>query len=353
MPRPYRRSLPIDAPEALLDVELPDPVATGRDLLVEIRAISVNPVDTKVRRRAGPDEPGGVKVLGYDAAGVVRATGPEATLFRPGDEVFYAGSIARQGTNAELHLVDERIVAPSAQPRLRPAAALRSPRSPPGRMLFDRLDVRGPSRRGERHPDHARGRRRRLDRDPARPPASPARRRRHRLAPRDGGWVEELGAHHAVDPAATSPPRSATSAWAPPLRLLHHKHRRPPRSRRRADRPQGPSASSTIPRPSTRCRSSARASRSIGELMFTRSLFRTADMEAQHGCWPRSRSSTRARCAPRWPRPWPDPRREPQRAHALIEAAAAAASWSWPASDPAALYARPPRAPSSSPSRTH
>ena len=105
----YQRSLPATDPEALVDIELPVPEPAGRDLLVGVRAVSVNPVDTKVRRRAVP-EPGGRKVLGFDAAGVVISAGPEATLFRPGDAVFYAGSVARQGTNAEFHPVDERIV---------------------------------------------------------------------------------------------------------------------------------------------------------------------------------------------------------------------------------------------------
>src|SRR5687768_17770303 len=104
----YQETGPIDRADSLVDIELPKPEPRGRDLLVEIRAVSVNPVDTKVRRRAAA-EGDGWKVLGFDAAGVVVATGPEATLFAAGDEVFYAGSIARQGTNAELHLVDERI----------------------------------------------------------------------------------------------------------------------------------------------------------------------------------------------------------------------------------------------------
>ncbi len=107
----YLKSLPIEDPLSLQDLTLPDPpVPTGRDLLVEVRAVSVNPVDYKVRLRADPG--GAPKVLGWDAAGVVRAVGPEARLFRPGDEVFYAGDIGRPGTNAELHLVDERIVGP-------------------------------------------------------------------------------------------------------------------------------------------------------------------------------------------------------------------------------------------------
>ena len=105
----YAKSLPITAGEALLDLDLPAPAPRGRDLLVEVRAVSVNPVDTKVRLRAAPAE-GEHKVLGWDAAGIVRAAGPDASRFRPGDAVFYAGDLTRPGTNAELHLVDERIV---------------------------------------------------------------------------------------------------------------------------------------------------------------------------------------------------------------------------------------------------
>jgi NADPH2:quinone reductase len=84
-------------------------VASGIDLLVKVNAISVNPVDVKVRASV-PPEGNGYKILGWDAAGVVEAAGPECSLFKAGDEVFYAGSISRAGTNAELHLVDERIV---------------------------------------------------------------------------------------------------------------------------------------------------------------------------------------------------------------------------------------------------
>jgi zinc-binding alcohol dehydrogenase family protein len=104
----YRRSLPVTDLAALEDVELPRPVPGPHDLLVEVRAVSVNPVDVKVRARQDPG--GDVKVLGYDAAGVVREVGPEVTLFAPGDEVYYAGSIGRPGSNAALHAVDERIV---------------------------------------------------------------------------------------------------------------------------------------------------------------------------------------------------------------------------------------------------
>ncbi len=103
------RYLPIDDPESLQDVELLKPVATGNDLLVRIEAISVNPVDTKVRSPK-PQVEAQPKVLGYDAAGVVEAVGEHVTLFQPGDEVYYAGDITRPGTNAQFHLVDERIV---------------------------------------------------------------------------------------------------------------------------------------------------------------------------------------------------------------------------------------------------
>ena len=105
----YQQSLPIEDENALIDVELPHPEPGPRDLMVEIRAVSLNPVDTKVRMRAQP-EPGGVKVLGFDAAGIVRAAGAEVTHFKPGDEVYYAGAITRPGTNAEYHVVDERLV---------------------------------------------------------------------------------------------------------------------------------------------------------------------------------------------------------------------------------------------------
>ena len=137
----YRKSLPIDDPNSLIDVELPVPQPGPRDLRVAVKAVSVNPVDTKVRMRAAPPE-GEVKVLGWDAAGVVEATGPAVTLFKPGDAVFYAGSIARPGTNAELHLVDERIV--GAKPKslsFTQAAALPLTAITAWELLFERLGV--------------------------------------------------------------------------------------------------------------------------------------------------------------------------------------------------------------------
>jgi zinc-binding alcohol dehydrogenase family protein len=135
----YRRSLPIDDADALIDFEAAKPEPRGRDLRVAVRAVSANPVDYKVRKRAAPPE-GETKILGYDAAGVVDAVGPDVTLFKPGDEVFYAGSIQRQGTNAEFHLVDERIV--GAKPRslsFVQAAALPLTSITAWELLFDRL----------------------------------------------------------------------------------------------------------------------------------------------------------------------------------------------------------------------
>jgi zinc-binding alcohol dehydrogenase family protein len=105
----FTKCHPADHPEALLDLDVPDPAApAGHDMLVEVRAVSVNPVDTKRRRTEEPQ--GDPRILGFDAAGVVRAVGPACTLFRPGDEVFYAGVVTRPGSNAHLQLVDERIV---------------------------------------------------------------------------------------------------------------------------------------------------------------------------------------------------------------------------------------------------
>lgn len=145
----YTRSLPASDPACLVDVNLPDPPApTGQDLLVEVRAVSVNPVDFKVRLRSDPG--GAPKVLGYDAAGIVRAAGPDATLFRPGDAVFYAGDITRPGTNAELHLVDERIVGPKPSSlSFAEAAAVPLTAITAWEALFDRLRIRrGEASRG-------------------------------------------------------------------------------------------------------------------------------------------------------------------------------------------------------------
>lgn len=131
--------------DALLELELPRPSPGARDLLVRIKAVSVNPVDIKVRASAAPLD-GAPKLLGWDAAGIVEAVGAEVTSFQPGDEVFYAGDISRPGTNAEYHVVDERIV--GRKPRSldwAEAAALPLTAITAWELLFDRLRI---SRRG-------------------------------------------------------------------------------------------------------------------------------------------------------------------------------------------------------------
>ena len=135
----YQKSLPIEEANSLLDFEAAKPEPKGRDIRVAVKAISANPVDYKVRKRAAPPT-GEYKILGFDAAGVVDAVGPEVSLFKPGDEVFYAGSILRQGTNSEFHLVDERIV--GRRPKslsFAQAAALPLTAITAWELLFDRL----------------------------------------------------------------------------------------------------------------------------------------------------------------------------------------------------------------------
>lgn len=196
----YREPQDITADTSLIDLDIPEPVAAGRDLLVEVKAISVNPVDTKVRRNARPPE-SEARILGWDAAGVVKAVGPEVTAFRPGDAVFYAGALNRPGANMELHLVDERIVGPKPKSlSFAEAAALPLTMITAWEMLFDRLKVRDPV--------------------PGAAPAllivggaggvgSAAIQLARRLTdltviatasrPETRAWASELGAHHVVD----------------------------------------------------------------------------------------------------------------------------------------------------------
>ncbi|MFB7665399.1 zinc-binding alcohol dehydrogenase family protein [Kitasatospora sp. NPDC056138] len=137
----YRRSLPIDDAESLLDVELPVPEPGPRDLLVRVEAVAVNPVDHKVRQNADPA--GELKVLGWDAAGTVVAVGAEVELFEVGDEVYYAGALDRPGANSRFHAVDERIVGPKpATLSFAEAAALPLTALTAWEGLFERLGLR-------------------------------------------------------------------------------------------------------------------------------------------------------------------------------------------------------------------
>ena len=141
----YTHCHPVTQADALLDITLPEPAApAGHDLLVEVRAVSVNPVDAK--QRAAADPAGKPRVLGFDCAGVVRARGPDATLFAVGEEVFYAGQVNRPGSNAQLHLVDERIVGRKpANLTFAEAASMPLTAITAWEALFDRLRIPGES----------------------------------------------------------------------------------------------------------------------------------------------------------------------------------------------------------------
>ncbi len=140
----YQNAGKLDRADSLVDVTLDKPVAAGRDLLVQIDAISANPVDYKIRNNVSP-EAGQWKVLGWDAVGTVVETGEAVQNFKVGDPVWYAGSLIRQGTNSEFHLVDERIVGHKpASLTNSEAAALPLTTITAWEMLFNRLDVRKP-----------------------------------------------------------------------------------------------------------------------------------------------------------------------------------------------------------------
>jgi len=137
----YQQNLPIENIQSLQDIELKQPIAEGHDILVEVKAISVNPADYKVRISM-PIPDGEWKVIGWDAAGIVKSVGDNVTLFQPGDKVWYAGDITRSGSNAEMQLVDERIVGKMPKSlSFGEAAALPLTSLTAWEMLFDRLEV--------------------------------------------------------------------------------------------------------------------------------------------------------------------------------------------------------------------
>ena len=199
----YKEPGDISRADSLMDIVLPKPIATGRDLLVEIKAISVNPADTKIRSNvvSNPVDGDDYKILGYDASGIVHAVGEDVTLFNVGDEVYYAGSIARPGTNSELHLVDERIV--GCKPKsldFAQAAALPLTAITAWEMLFDRFGI-APSKRPTDKSLLIIG--------AAGGVGSIMTQLARRLTPltvvgtasrtETQNWVKELGAHHVID----------------------------------------------------------------------------------------------------------------------------------------------------------
>lgn len=281
----YQQSLPIEADASLMDIELPRPEPGPRDLLVEIKAVSVNPVDTKVRKRAQA-EPGGYKVLGYDAAGIVTAVGSEVSLFKPGDEVFYAGAITRSGTNAEFHLVDERLV--GAKPKnlsFEEAAALPLTTLTAWETLFDRLDIKRPVK-GAANAILIVG--------AAGGVGSIAVQLARQLTdvtviatasrPETQDWARQLGAHHVIDhtkPLAAQVEALGLGAPAFVFSITHTEAHFAEIAKVIA--PQGRFALIDDPKDPLDINLMKGKSVSIHwESMFTRSTFQTADMERQH-----------------------------------------------------------------------
>ena len=281
----YQQSLPIDQDASLMDVELPRPEPGPRDLLVEIKAVSLNPVDTKVRMRAQA-EPGGVKVLGYDAAGIVRGAGKDVSLFKEGDEVFYAGAITRQGTNAEFHVVDERLV--GSKPKtltFEEAAALPLTTLTAWETLFDRLEVKRPVK-GAANAILIVG--------AAGGVGSIAVQLARKLTdltviatasrPDTQAWAKECGAHHVVDhskPLAAQVEALGIGAPAFVFSITHTENHFAEIAKTIA--PQGRFA--LIDDPKAPLDISLLKGKSVSihwESMFTRSTFQTADMERQH-----------------------------------------------------------------------
>jgi NADPH:quinone reductase len=279
----FHKPLPIEDEQALLDLDLPEPAPGPRDLLVRVRAVSVNPVDTKVRRRADPPE-GQPQVLGYDAAGVVEAVGPEVTRFKVGEAVFYAGALGRPGTNAELHCVDERIVGRKPAALSFPeAAAMPLTAITAWEALFDRLDIRRPV-----------------------PGAAPAllivggaggvgsiavqlARRLTDLTviatasrPETAAWSRTLGAHHVIDhtrPLAAEVAALGLGAPAFVFSTTHTDRHLPEIGTLIA--PQGRFALIDDPASLDVLPFKQKSVSTHWEFMFTRTMFATADMDAQ------------------------------------------------------------------------
>ncbi len=188
----FTHSKPITDPDSLIDIEVAVPVPRHHDLLVEVKAVSVNPVDTKIR--VGGEPLGEPRVLGFDAAGIVRAIGPEVQNFAVGDEVFYAGVPNRPGTNAEFHLVDHRIVGHKPKTlSFAEAAALPLTSLTAWEMLFDRFRIPRSPGLSRHAADRRRRRRCRLDRHPAGRETHRPRHHRHRLTAGNGAMVPRAG----------------------------------------------------------------------------------------------------------------------------------------------------------------
>lgn len=267
--------------EYLSDIDLPQPQASGHDLLVEVKAISVNPVDTKVRAGFNADAP---RVLGWDAVGVVKAVGDAVTLFQPGDEVWYAGALTRPGSNSEFQLVDERIVA------LKPttldnaaAAALPLTAITAWELLFDRLGIAENGNEGDvlLIVGAAGG---------VGSILTQLARQLTRLTivvtasrPASQQWIKELGAHHVID---HSKPLTEELARIGINQVTHvaslNNTEQHYQQLINALQPQGKLALIDDPESLDAVPLKTKSISLHWELMFTRSLFSTADMIEQH-----------------------------------------------------------------------
>jgi zinc-binding alcohol dehydrogenase family protein len=282
----YLQPLPIDHIDALLDADLPEPEPTGHDLRVRVAAVSVNPVDTKIRRGAKPAA-GQPKVLGWDAVGVVDAVGDAVTLFKPGERVWYAGDITRAGSNAEFQCVDERLVgrAPATLSDAQ-AAALPLTAITAWELLFDRFGVT-PETRGTLLIVGAAGGVGSILIQLARQlTALTVVATASRAATQD--WVRQLGAHQVIDhrqPLAAQVQRLVDAGQIAPVTHVA--------SLTQTDQhwdqliellaPQGKIGLIDDPAAPLDVMQLKRKSLSLHwELMFTRSLFHTADLQRQH-----------------------------------------------------------------------
>lgn len=280
-----RKALPIEDERALQDLDLPDPPAPqGHDLLVRVQAVSVNPRDMKSRMtmEASPERP---VVLGYDASGVVEAVGPDCRLFRPGDAVIYAGVLDRQGSNAELQLVDERIVGRKPA-SLDHAAAASLPLTAltAWEMLFDRLRIpHGEDPAGNALlviggaggvPSIAIQLARVLTRVTVVATAS---------RPESAAWVRQCGAHHVVDHSRPLPPQ-VKALETGPMRWIFSTHTDAARWAEMATMlaPQGGIGLIDDPEPLDLKLLKFKSASVHWEAMFTRPMFRTRDMVRQH-----------------------------------------------------------------------
>jgi zinc-binding alcohol dehydrogenase family protein len=279
----YRQNLPLSDAQALLDAELPEPTPGPKDLLVDVKAVSVNPVDTKVRRGVAPPE-GQLKVLGWDAAGVVRAVGAQVQGFEPGDRVWYAGAIDRPGSNSERHGVDHRIAAHMPKSLgFAAAAALPLTTITAWELLFTRLGVAQGGGAGQAL----------LVVGGAGGVGSVLVQLARQLTqleviatasrPESRAWVERMGAHHVIDHHAglvAELARIARPQVALVASLTHTEQHyaaivealQPQGKLALIDDPEGPIDVTALKRKSLSLH---------WEMMFARSLFQTPDMAAQ------------------------------------------------------------------------